>query len=182
MRRGPSSSRIDLGVLEILGDVVVEWQPPRGVGRDDEVEVVRTPIGEHDGGQLVASEEVPDVGGQLTVEVRAPERPMVAGVLDDRSRVAHQRGVQAQLLADRPSPPIPAARAEDRADSRPAALATASAVRRRKVAVRVEQRSINIQRQHSVSGCRHDFRSRTESRTKRTEIAFRRPGAFALLS
>ena len=93
---------VDLGVLAVLDDVIVERVAARGERRDDEVEVVRIAIGEDDRRLIVAAEQREDVGGQLGLEVGAPERAMVGRVLDDGPRVAHQRGVQAQLLGDRP--------------------------------------------------------------------------------
>ena len=55
-------------------------------------------VGEQDGGLIVIAKEPEHVGRERAVEIGAPESGVVRGVLDDRTRVANQRGVDPKLL------------------------------------------------------------------------------------
>ncbi len=82
---------------------------------------------------------------------------MIRGILDDRSRVANQRGVDSKLKGDRQGPSVPAARAEYRSNTGPGSAGHRGGCSRPQGSARIQKRPVHVERQDLISRDHHEF-------------------------
>ena len=156
-QRGPPLPvGVDLGVLTVLTDVVIKRLSSGRERRDDEVMLVGTAVGEHDGGLVVAAKEIEHVGGKRVVEVGAPECAMVFGVFDDGTRVANEGSVDPELAGDGQGASIAPASAEDRPYSGLGGASHRRGRPRPQCSIRAQQRPVHIECQDLIVRDCHD--------------------------
>ncbi len=118
---------------------------------DEEIGLMTRAIGERDDGLVVFSKKPKRFNQQIEPKISAPERAVIARILDDRARVADERGVESELMGDGERAAVASASAENGLN--PSASRAGDGFRRARPeqALAVEEGAVDIEREHPIT-------------------------------